>query len=337
MPVVYAKPPPVDEYSMSDFETPAVLYRDDASSDTSSDPPGDSEGHIIALCNLLDKSALSPFMWVNGVYDHHADHYLPFRAPRLIPMWSRNHSVLTGGDSTDLSSMGVVMGVRPAGFIERQLTVHYASSIDHGSVDSLDHGADSVLSDVAITDEGNTVLLNGVQSTALTADLSDSSVSDGDDDDLFFDNVRASSATRRSMVQPSNRISQRDKYRTTTSKVTATVSTAAAASNDIRSATELKTEDSTDILLKEAKFNEKQKAAAAKKRNLRSVQHRQFMRQQTLLTDRNVKRDLKNTPTNANSSSSSSSDEINIESKQPAAVSNDEDDDEFFYPIFDKD
>lgn len=318
---------------MSDFETPGVLYRDDASSDTSSDPPGNSEGHIIPLCNLLDKSTLSPFMWVNGVYDHHADNYLPFRAPRLIPMWSRNHSVLTSGDSTDLSSIGVVMGVRPTGFIERQLTVHYASSIDQGTVNSLDHGADSVLSDVAITDEGNAVLLNGVQSTALTADLSDSSVSDGDDDDdLFFDNVRASSATRRSMVQPSNRISQRDKYR---SRVTATVSTAAA-SNDIRSATELKTEDSTDILLKQAKFNEEQKAAAAKKRNLRSVQHRQFMRQQTLLTDRNVKRDLKNSPTNANASSSSSSDEINIEPKQPAAVSNDDDDDEFFYPIFDK-
>lgn len=334
MPVVYAKPPPVDEYSMSDFETPAVLYRDDASSDTSSDPPGDGEGHIIALCNLLDKSTLSPFMWVNGVYDHHADHYLPFRAPRLIPMWSRNHSVLIGGDSTDLSSMGgVVMGVRPAGFIERLLTIHYASSIDSGTVDSLGHGADSVLLDVAITDKGNAVLLNGVQSTALTADLSDSSVSDSDDDDLFFDNVRASSATRRSMVQPSNRISQRDKYR---SRVTATVSTATAASNDIRSATELKTEDSTDILLKQAKFNEEQKAAAAKKRNLRSVQHRQFMRQQTLLTDRNVKRDLKNTPTNTNASSSSSSNEINIEPKQPAAVSND-DDDEFFYPIFDKD
>lgn len=305
---------------MSDFETPAVLYRDDGSSDTRSDSnlTGDSEGHIIALCNLLDKSTLSPFMWVNGVYDHHADRYLPFRAPRLIPMWNRNHSVLVDRDATDLSSRGVVMGVRPAGFVERQLSVNYISSIDHSTIDLVDHGGGSELSDAVIMDEGS----------AVTADLSDGD----DDDDLFFDNVRASSATRRSMVQPSNRISQREKYKATTSRVTAT-----ATSNDIRSTTELKTEDSTDILLKQSKLNEEQKAAAVKKRNHRSVQHRQFMRQQTLLTDRNVKRDLKNAPTNADASSSSS-DAININPKQPAAVvNNNDDDDEFFYPIFDQD
>lgn len=320
---------------MSDFETPAVLYRDDGSSDTRSDSnlTGDSEGHIIALCNLLDKSTLSPFMWVNGVYDHHADRYLPFRAPRLIPMWNRNHSVLVDRDATDLSSRGVVMGVRPAGFVERQLSVNYISSIPsihHSTVDLVDHGGGSELSDAVIMDEGS----------AVTADLSDGD----DDDDLFFDNVRASSATRRSMVQPSNRISQREKNKATTSRVTTASSTSTAAattaSNDIRSATEFKTEDSTDILSKQAKLNEEQKAAAAKKRNYRSVQHRQFMRQQTLLTDRNVKRDLKNAPTYADassSSSSSSSDAININPKQPAAVVKNDDDDEFFYPIFDQD
>jgi len=208
-------------------------------------------------------------------------------------------------NTTDLSLRGVVMGVRPERFLERLPAYYIPSLIDNG-VDSVDR-VDRVLSDAPIADTGSTI--------TLTATPSD----DDDDDDLFFDNVRASSSIRWSTVQPSNRVNQRDNYKTTTSRASALVP------DNMRSPTELKTDDPMDLLLKQAKLNEV--SASAKKRNHRSVQHRQFMRQQTLLTDRNTKRNLKNAQTNSTVSSSSSSD-------IKPAVSDDED--EFFYPIFDQ-
>ena len=276
-----------------------------------------SDDHIVPLCNLLDRSTLAPYMWVNGVLDHRINRYLPSRSPRLIPMVEKNLSIAIAidGNVTEQSpSLGIVMGVRPEGFIER-LSVYYSTSIDRD--DELVGTDDRNLFDEGVGGVGHTVDSHSIESSTRKINNVnvDVAASASDDDDLFFDSVRASSNARRtSVAHSSNKMNQRGKCKEASSS-RGVAATASDSKEDV-------------IGLLSSKKSE-ELAETAKRRNLRSVQYRQFMRQQTLLIDRNSQRDNRKITTNDTSSETTTT--INT-SRQPV-----EDDDEFFYPIFDRD